>query len=165
MARARGARRVRKSGSMIWTAVMRGPNSALAAATQVATDIVIASDYQGAGTGQEEATLLSVRGYISVVTDAATDGAFQWLIATVDEDTVDTAAEMAPGTVNTYVDEDILMTGGYQFEASFTEPYTWDVHVKSMRKLKRGRDVRLFMLANTTAVRVTSLLRGLLKVG
>ena len=143
----------------IWSVVTQ-QDTALAADTNDELNIVDGADWTGSA-GAESATLLRIRGYLGVAPDAATDGAFQWYIARFDND----AASPSPTLPATYVDEDILATGGYQFEASAGNAKMWEIDVKAMRRIGVGDEVRLVMRSISTATRNTVVARGLVRKG
>ncbi len=154
----------RQKGSRIWTSVMFSANQALADGVAQQAIIATQGDWSSA-TGDVGVTLLTIRGYISVVTNAAADMSCQWWIGTVDADVVGANSQLNPAAVATYVDEDVLLTGGYQWEASSTEGHMWDVNVRTMRKLDRQKHVFLQIVMTGGAGLMTTLLRGLVKLG
>ena len=164
----RGTRTVKNN---VWTAVL-AQELPMAASTQLELNVAQPSDW-AFGVGQR-ATLLTVRGYLSICGSnddtVKVEGAVLWYIAPVDAD-IPTA--QAPQTVGTYVEEDILSTGGHIFEnynPAVSSPgratRNWDINVKTMRKLPPDMTVR-FVLANRTSgeVKVTAVMRALLRKG
>jgi len=165
---ARGSRTVKNN---VWTTVI-AQELVVAASAQLELNIAQPSDW-AFGVGQR-ATLLTVRGYISIcaaLSDlAAVEGAVLWYIAPVDAD-ISTA--QAPQLAPTYIEEDILTTGGHIFEnfnPNNASPgrmtKDWDVNIKTMRKLPPDTTVR-FVLANRTSddIKITSVMRALLRKG
>ncbi len=124
-------------------------------------DIISAHvDWSGAA-GNDRATLLRTRGWFSVVNDAAADGAFHWYIAMQDADLVPPAPTLAA----TYDEEDILATGGYQFEASTIKPFLYQIDVKAMRRMSRDDNIVFVSRATGAAVRISFVMRALVRRG
>ncbi len=143
----------------------------LAASAQVEVDIAQSADWAFAP-GQR-ATLLTIRGYLSVtastdITVEHPDGAILWYIAPIDADvTVPAPPELA----GTYIFEDILMTGGHIFGHAMSggpvrNTYDADINVKTKRTFVSDTDIK-FVLANRTSnvIKITCVMRALLRKG
>ena len=168
------ARRVgrRSSGTRgpknnVWTAIH--VTNTQQVSTPVSADVVVPADWTAVA-GFERATLLSIRGYISVSPDVEdiSTGSIMFLIMVVDQDT----ANVDPQLVAPYTEEDILwtwgvQTGGQGAAAIESRPTTnVEINVKSMRKLTNGQEVRLMANASVgLAWRWTAIARGLLRKG
>ncbi len=163
-----GRRSSRQRGINVWTAV-RGENETVAAGGVLAFDIVADSDWVPAG-GTSKATLLSIRGWMSMVSKTTTgsfDGGTMFAyVGMFDEDTSSPAASLA----STYTDEDILWTGGgmYPFTdaAAAQIPIVFDINIKAQRKIRNGMEIRM-VVASTLATTMdwSFVLRGLLRRG
>ena len=169
MRRGSSIRASRGPKNNVWTVVQA--EAQVQTNTTVEAVIVAPTDWSGvAGLGLERATLLRVRGWLSAapaVEDVSTGGIF-FVIYVVDED----AALVNPLDVSTYVNEDVLWTGGAQFAgqgalAIETRPSVeWEVDIKAMRKLTSGQEVRLAAQVITGLnVRWSGTLRGLVRKG
>ena len=151
-----------------WTTVLADDVVVADAASQ-AFNILQDSDWK-TGSGAERATVLRVRGWLSVYnkTAEAARPAGSWFgyIHLIDEDALSPSA----ATSITYQDEDILWTGGGSFPAV---PATANsvisqliVDVKSMRKVRSGQDLRLILTNSTGGTMQTSMvLRCLVRRG
>ena len=143
----------------MWTATLSN-TTAIANAAVFGDNIVQESDW-ALGTGFERATLFSIRGWISIINgDAASTNVNLCIAVQGDsEATVDCA------NVATYVDEDILWTGGYLFDPAEVQPAQFVIDVKAKRKLSVGQDVSLFIAPNGGAIFASFVLRGLVDKG
>jgi len=173
---ARGQRRAfRRTGpkNNQWSVVLL-QEVLLAASGQ--TESIIVGDTDWTFPGGETATILTVRGYLSVCAQndllSKQEGAVLWYIGTQDKD-ISLAA--APEVADTYLEERILTTGGHIFpevEAAAAGVQVvrptrdWDINVKTMAKIRSGTDLR-FVIANRTAndIRITGVFRALLRKG
>ncbi len=152
----------------VWTVVLL-QETALAASGQQQSNIVQQSDWSV--NGGERATILTIRGYISVSAQNATtpllEGGVLWYIGLNDNDIVTPAA---PETAATYVNEQILTTGGHIFPevaGGFTrESMDWEINVKTKRTIQSGTNV-VMVMANRTSdeIKTTAVLRCLLRKG
>ena len=142
------------------------------ALSSVVTEAVIvdSAEWQGAGTSFQRATLLRIRGWLSVCHDAqdASAGSFFAAIYVVDAGVL----PISPLNAALYTDEDVIWTGGWQsatFGAGAVEtriPHVFDVDVKSMRKIETSREVRLTIVSTVGLDgRFSCLLRGLVRKG
>ena len=171
MPRKGGFRRgVRAVGEYIWTAILM--DDVAISATVQGLPIVLSSDYSRT-TSQQQATLIAIRGWLSLSTSNTTarEQVFMGIIKK-DEDEDATGVSLDPGIIDFYVREDVLWTGGWQnpaFQTSVGErpSYHEILNVKAKRKLRGGQDISLQVVSQggTTTERITGVLRGLLKVG
>ena len=138
--------------------------------TVVDADIVQSSEWQGSGTSFQRATLLRIRGWLSVTQTAVdTDaGTAVFAIYVVDAN----AAAISPRNTSLYTDEDVLWTWGTQFggrgvgAVETAQAFNATIDVKSMRKLNTAMDVRLAMIATSAApCLVSGVVRGLIRKG
>ncbi len=164
MARSRAARRGRGPKNNVWTVVASMNDSVAGAATETLR-IATEADWSGASAASmRHATLLRIRGWLSVVNDAAADGAFAWYISVGDQDLTPPAATAAA----TYGDMDVIMSGGGQFEAStLGDPQPFTVDVKAMRRFTSNDDI-FFTISSSTAgasIKFSTVLRALIRVG
>ncbi len=128
--------------------------------------IVAVTDWSGA-TGNEKATLLRIRGYLTVALlgAASTNKPVFMAIYISDKDT----GVLSPTGVAAYTDEDILWTGGVSLPAVISgEGHTQhiEIDVKSMRRINSSQEVRITMQgAAAGTVSVSGVLRGLVRKG
>ncbi len=168
---AKRARVRRSSGgpkNFVWSTVLMDENGIAAGITQ-SFPLVLDEDWSGAG-GQERATILRIRGWLSVHNKTTTgirpEGAWFAYITVQDEDAAAAAADLP----STYVDEDILWTGGGVFTATDTNAtgHVTDllVDVKAMRKIRIGQVCRL-VITNVSGgdLENSGVLRALLNKG
>jgi len=163
------ARGSRKKGNLIWTAILMNEVDPLATVTRQ----LMASKTDFAPF--KEATLLTIRGWLHVApfTGSILDDTVFMYICVVDEDIGGTATTLDPTAVATYVDEDILWTGG----ATTTHDgngvliggggHMFDINVKTKRKIREGMNLQLVMANNdgTGEQMVSGVLRSLLTTG
>ncbi len=166
-------RAFRASGSRgpknnVW-AVVLADEVPVASLASVSFNIVQDSDWQG-GTGQERGTILRIRGWLSVnnktTTGVRPDGAWFAYVTVQDED----AAVASPIDPQSYIDEDILWTGGGQFTATDTNATGHvteiNIDIKTMRKIRVGQQCRLAVFnASGGTMNVSHVLRALLRKG
>jgi len=145
MPRRRGhTKATRKSGGMIWTANVFNELDPLATNTGVA--LVAAADiapFKGL-------VMQTIRGWIHVapITGSVLDDTLWMFIGKVDEDTGLTSSTLLPDVADTYVDEDIVWTGGAVTTHGVGTVvggagHWFDVHVKVKRKIRDGQELRL----------------------
>ncbi len=153
--------------NQIWTAAIQ--SAVTVSTTTIEDNIVEGADWQ-AKVGFAKATVLSIRGWISIrkVATVATATDVFFAIYLVDEDD----GVHAPNNATSYTDEDVLWTHGVSFAAgtaTSVEPYvgiTIPVHVKVARNINNGQEVRLSMISNAGVNhQVSSVLRGLVRLG
>ncbi len=169
MPRRRHSRAVSRRKDNIWTTVSL-PGTIIAATIQLDANIVEPSDWERQSSGKEGATLMGIRGYLSVTNRTATgalgSGNVLAYIAKFDKD----VASPSPAVAATYAEEDILWTGGTRvpFSEAASQWPGWDVefNVKSMRRITNGEDIRLIVLNQlAVAIQIASVVRGLVRVG
>jgi len=161
--RSRAAHRGPKN--QVWTSVIN-VEQALAAGVQQDANIVQSSDWTAVD--GEKATLLTVRGYITIsgVNDATIihpEGSVQLYIAKIG------AAFTPAPAVNlaaTYVQQDILWTGGFQWNGTAIGVadgvYHQEINIKVKRKITVADTIRLVIGNNRSeTVDITYVLRGL----
>jgi len=162
----RQTRFARKAKNYIWTAVRVDLNADLGA-TPLQANIVQASDWTAAP-GFRRGTLMAVRGWLcagaGVFTNIARDS--RALIAK--EAAEAPVGSLDPNLVTTYVNEDVLWTGGYNSVSGSTGPVFFDVHVKTKRKITVDDEIRIVVseaLAGApNGVSWTGILRGLINL-
>jgi len=138
--------------------------------TVVEGDIVNNGDLQAAATGFQRFTLLRVRGWLSITKPPEnTVAASIFMIIYV---TDLNAGTVDPTNATKYTEEDILWTGGVQFEGAgagaveVATPIVLDIDVKAMRKIDTSRDVRFsFLSTGVGGIVVSGLMRGLVRKG
>jgi len=169
--RARGrvqrGRQVR--GQNVWSVVL-WTDLTIASGGLVSVDVISDSDWVPAG-GTARATIKRTRGW--AVTNSKDDAAahafnIQYLyLGVYDEDEASLGGEL----VSTYVDEDIMWTGGgmqpFQ-DAAFpgSAALHWEVDSKAQRRIKNGQELR-FVITNvsTDTVETSGVMRSLLTRG
>jgi len=152
----------------VWTVALED-EVVLAAGATLTFDIVNRADWQRSGGANERATLMRVRGWLSVIHKISSGSIVlaPWFayISIQDEN----AASSSASDVTTYADEDILWTGGGMF--SFTDTgdavsHMQEIDVKAMRRFNAGGEVRLVLTnSSIVAMSVTGVQRGLLRIG
>jgi len=163
------ARGSRKKGNLIWTALLMNELDPLATVTS--QTLVQGSDF----TSFKSATLLAIRGWIDIrpfTTSILDDTVFLYIMKT-DEDIGGTSSTQDPTAVGTYVDEDILWTGGVTttHDANGVLIGGGGTHmlidVKAKRKVLEGELIRLVFANNdgTGEQMVSGVLRCLLTTG
>ncbi len=122
-------------------------------APAIQADLLEGADWT-AGTGFERATLLRIRGWMTLTPaePQAQTSAFV-TISKVDEN--DPAAQGSPLDPVTYADEDVLWTYGTSSTALAISPDivvpTINVDIKSMRRLTSADDIRVSWVTNVAA--------------
>ena len=128
--------------------------------------IVNDADWFG-GAGQQSGTIIAVRGWFDIVGTGTADSNTMLYIGTVDEDVTSFAD---PNAAATYVDEDIMWTGGVgKGGMSAIEPApvkSFDINIKVKRKIKSGTDLILSAFCNIDDdVRIIGIMRALILKG
>ena len=171
MSRRRGFSRAASSRgpkNNVWTTIL-AEDVDIGAGGLSGFNIVQDSDWT-ASAGSERATILRVRGWLTVHNKTSTgirgDGAFFLGIFLLDSD----AATPNPSVASTYVDEDTLWTGGGMFTITDTNAtgHVTDLlpDVKAMRKMRKGQELRIAVASpGLTNLRVSFVLRALLRKG
>ena len=163
MARRPNKRVVKRRGDYVWTALHLG--STVLSSVHDGEPIVQASDWVTAN-NTEKATLMSIRGWIALGHTSGNVARATLAIIKHDADQVPTHAGLDPALVTTYVDEDILWTGGSQGVSSSLTVQYHDINVKAKRKLDGDVDISIIHTCSPTDTFVMTLvLRGLLLKG
>jgi len=140
-------RAAKKTKNQVWTTIL-ADDLTLGAGATTSLAVVDDADWTVVG-GSERATIMRVRGWMSVITKGVT-GSFARVsmfsyIGVSDED----APPESAAAVGTYAEEDIMATYGTNF--AFTDTGTvgrsWDqlIDVKAMRKIRTGQQCRLVL--------------------
>ncbi len=168
MARSRIRRGASNRGpkNNVWSTVLIDENGTAAGITQT-FPLVLDEDWSGAS-GQERATILRIRGWLSfsnkTTTGVRPEGVFFAYITVQDEDAPAAAANLP----SSYTDEDIMWTGGGLFTVTDTNAtgHVTDllIDVKAMRKIRIGQVCRL-VLTPSVDVETSGVLRALLRKG
>ncbi len=165
--RGRSSRGAKARGLNTWTTVL-GEDVTLTAGGSVSFDIVADSDWVPAA-GTARATLMRTRGWFDII-NKDTSGSFAggsvfMYVGVFDEDVASPAASL----VSTYVDEDVLWTGGGQFpfqESGAAMSLHKHIDIKSQRKLTTGSEVRVVITnAMVVSIEMSFVLRALLRRG
>jgi len=153
----------------IWSVVQIEDTSI--STTPVLAVIAKSSEWQGSGTSFQHATLLRIRGWLSLAKNISqlASGSCQMAIYVVDED----AANISALSTALYTDEDVIWTGGVQFPDTGVGnvegaggPTQFDVDVKSMRKIRTGSEVRLTLTSSETGLcQASGVIRALIRKG
>ena len=163
----RGSRRGPKN--QIWTAILADDVSILTGTTSLFA-ITQDSDWTR-GQGQERATILRVRGWMSISARLGAgitgDGAVGALVQ------LESDLAVAPPNallIASYVDTDILWTAGHQFPHAEGDmslaAWDRDVDIKAMRKIRAGQRLSMVVTSNlTNTVSISLVLRALVRVG
>jgi len=129
-------------------------------------DLVADADWTAIA-GQKTATVMAIRGWMSFVSIGVAFSAGKWYCGTQDEDII-TGAGISPATVGTYVDEDIMWTGGWDKPAVVTDTGLMHhevIDIKAKRKIQTATEVRMVLGASATnQIAVSVVLRTLLKL-
>jgi len=135
----------------------------------VSANIVQSLDWVARG-GFERATLLRIRGWLSFTPPVAVPSTIFWCVGRVDNGVG--VAALDPTLVATYVNEDILATGGQAVAVTAAAndlivPNV-DVDIKAMRKISVADEIRLAMRTTGPAAAgwtVNGVLRALVRIG
>lgn len=173
-------RRNDRSG-LLWTAVQMDAAPAVQATPVIADCVHMAVDVN-LGTSQSHATLMRIRGsfgltiaYEPYPSSTPFEFMIPWYAFIVARDDDDLA--MLPGTLNDYVDEDILwtqqgvfsgvlapLTGASAVSTTYNSQHI-EVDVKAKRKLETGRSVTLFISMDPNAQGINDSAFSLVAVG
>jgi len=150
----------RNQSNLVWAAIQT--TQSLITTATAAFPIIAGSDWFGAAAGRGSAMLMSIRGWISLGSVGGTATTIAMAIVKADKDT----SLNSPLDVATYVEDDILWTGGWNKPASATEPFmNFDVNVKAKRKISSDDEIFLVIdAADTNVTEISLVLRGLLKL-
>jgi len=172
MARARRltGRAVRGTKNQVWTVSLVFELQVVAAVPTIIFSPVTDPDWVRSNASAERATLLRMRGWMSVrgLSTTFSGGAVMMYALLSDDDAPIVPADVA----NTYAEEDILWTGGTMLpdmpaDASGVQPTRdWDIDVKSQRKFRAGEGVDFVMENNcANSIEVSGVIRALVRMG
>jgi len=163
-------RAVKRSRELIWVSV--GVQASLLETTLDIAQLVISADWATTA-GFDRATILGIRGWLSVAQTAAGTGSEApgiWLaIYKCGEDSP--ANSMDPHNAQDYVDFDVLWSGGQGGGTSSTGANafrSYEINVKARRKINSGEQLRMAATVPTDTAtprfNVTGMLRTLLQL-
>lgn len=140
---------VRGGKKFVWVTTLG--NQVFNDTTPATATIVAGSDWTTLGTDINfGATLMSIRGYMSVLDTDATASLDAWRAYVAKYD-ADQSTGNSPTNVQTYNDEDVLWTAGGQFltysMGGQVVAKDYDIGIKSRRKLRRDDTVKFFIQA------------------
>ncbi len=158
----RASRQTSGKKNMVWTSIRIGSSLST---TILNFQLINDADWVGAA-GQPSATIIGIRGWLSVVGTGVVDSNTFMYIGTVDEDVTSFAS---PNAASTYVQEDIMWTGGTGKGVAAIEGQPikqFDINVKTKRKIKAGTNLVLSAECNIDDdVRLIGIIRCLLLKG
>ena len=163
MANRRSRSFVRGKKNYTWTSIRIGSSLG----TTIANFAIVNDADWVAAAGQQGGTILAIRGWFDIVGTGTADSNTHMYIGTVDED-VTTFAD--PNSAATYVDEDIMWTGGAGkggMSAIEGQPIArFDIDIKAKRKIKAGTSLILSATCNVDDdTRIIGILRTLILKG
>ncbi len=143
----------------LWTSLIS--NSGLISTSPIGFDIVEPVDWERSSVAQEHATLLRIRGQLSLIVKV-TDSQYNAMIYVVNQ----SRGTSDPSSAQVLVDEDILWTycvqGG---NAPSTVIESMVIDVRAKRKITSSTDVRMVEISDTVnGFLSTYVLRGLVQV-
>ncbi len=156
--------------NQVWAAVH---SNEFTIGTGVTSTFDIVTGFDWAGQGGERATLMTIRGWLSICaqndTGVKSEGQVSWYIGVINEG-VTTVNIPSPSSSITYVATSILDTGGHVYESiaggtgGDRPTRDWDINVKTMRKI-RSQDEVLLIIENGTGddIRVGATIRALVR--
>ena len=153
--------------NQLWTAVLFN-GAPVSDSPAIEGGIVEPADWSSAA-GFEKATLLRIRGWLSIVPVASSASAGTCFIAIYKVDADDPVR--AFDNVVEYVDEDVIWTGGVSWTAATATPdlvpKTLVVDVKSMRKIDVAQEIRVSFVCGAVNddCLVSGVLRALVRKG
>ncbi len=159
-ARRRNSRGARTKKNWTWAAALIGNNTPIAAAAFDQTTLFEGADFQGGSTGQQSATVTRIIGWMSWVINSAADTTVFAVILKLDENDLATG-DFDPTSIVTYVDEDVLWTGGFQWEASSIDGQLVRIDIPTKRKIERGKQIRLIVKATGGPILISGVIRTL----
>ena len=165
MARTTGRRRFKKKHDQGWVPFLQ-PTGTLTAGTTSMSTLVDQTDW-ASGTMAELCTVMSIRGWLSITSDfgASISNSISWAILLVD--TAIVAADVDLATIDTW-ERDMLVTGMLHSSHSATEQnwdpgYTWEVNVKTRRRMQSKQKLILCIESNITNGGFGVILRTLIR--
>ena len=152
-------RSVKQTKSGVWATVML--DGIDVTTTNQAFDIVADADWVVIA-GTRMATIRGIRGWLSIAKRTSTVANAMMAIGVTSEN-VGAAGGMVPNVVTNYADEDVMWTGGFQGGASVSTFRDWDLDIKSMRKIRSGKECRLYAISDTDIdIRISGVIRAYL---
>ena len=154
--------------NQVWSSALLD-ESVLATLGQLEVNLVQASDWTS--TGGERGTVLTIRGWLSVSADndetAKAEGSVFWYIGVVSGPP---GGAPPPGLPLSYVDPNILTTGGHLFGSVALNVHrnsmTWDINVKTKRTIRAAQDIRLVLFnASPDTLNISLVTRSLVRKG
>ncbi len=160
MANRRG-RASRTKNNYVWSVV--SVNRAILT-TVTSENLVQDSDWNPSG-GQKRATIIAVRGYLMMRAVGVLVSDCHMYLGIMDEDV---ATSPDPALAATYVDEDIMWTGGFCKSPGAQDArqlFHMDINIKAKRKIRSGQELRLNSIGtNASELRLIGILRTLMIV-
>ncbi len=158
-------RRTRKFSSggknYLWAAVLVGQN--IPNSPSFGGKLVQDTDWATHG-GQQKATVLAIRGWLATKAVGTSSATAHMFIGVGDED--EAASQASPILAQTYIDEDIMWTGGASKAAgalSDGDIGYFEINIKAKRKIRSGQEVRLVTEASVVSqIALHGILRTLL---
>jgi len=136
----------KRTGNRIWTAVTLG--TVVLSSVHDGVSIVNEADWSSAP--NEKATLLAIRGWIHLTSIAGANARATLLMGKFDADELASAASTDPDNVATYVNEDILWTGGMTSSGGGIDHVNMQINVKAKRKMRATEDINLIYACSPT---------------
>ena len=162
MSKHRAFRRTSGKKNYTWTSIRIGSNLST---TIVNFQLINDADWVGAA-GQPSGTIVAIRGWFDLVGDGVVESNTFLYVGTVDEDVTSFASSNAAAT---YVNEDIMWTGGCGKGVAAIEGQplkSFEIDIKAKRKIKAGTN--LILSAECTVdndVRIIGIIRCLILKG
>jgi len=133
----------------------------VAAGTQLNVNLFSGSQWERQVTAVERATLVGVRGTISLSSDSVADGTVMMAIHKVR--TGETLQDI--GLIAFWQTETVLWSRALQFNAATVQTLTTDLNIRAMRRLTDDDIVVLSVRATVVAAKMSCLIRSLLMMG
>ncbi len=145
----------------LWTVVIF--SEVMGTASTAKVPLVADSDWVGAA-GQPSATVVAIRGYIAThAISSSTASVGRWYIGKLDKDI---AVPESPALADTYVNEDIMYTGGVAKALGSVESRQLSheiIDIGAKRRIKGGTEIIMAHRASVTnEITISGLLRTLL---
>ena len=159
VARRASRRRTTPRGERVWTSLVS--DSGIISTAAVGFDVVESVDWERSSVAQEHATLLRIRGVLSVSPEFA-DSQYNAAIIVINQ----SRGTPDPSSAAVLVDEDILWTFCMQGASATGSAITIvDIDVKAKRRITSSTDVRMVEISDTVSgFRSTYVLRALLGI-
>lgn len=146
----------RKKGDRVWSSVTT-LGDALVVGTTEGVFAVLGSDWERSPDTLDRATLLRIRGHLSVTNATGANGDFVAAILVQDEDEPSPDMTLA----SSLVDEDILWHSSGRVPVTQSFAVEREIDVKAKRRLKNSDNVVFLIVALTAAQTYTLSLRSL----